>query len=154
MIVTFTTRMPIAETMQFEATYEPSLQMDLEEKSSLVAESLAAWMFVDGVLAGEIYGAQPALLNDTIPDTPKSDPRMIYCYSTTLLPAFRRRGLSKILVAYWNGLARGAGFTKVDGHATSPAMVAVRAFFGARFGPVHPNWYETNRTAHYYECDL
>jgi GNAT superfamily N-acetyltransferase len=111
-------------------------------------------MLVDGLLAGETYGATPANLDEKTPDVPQNDPLCIYCYSSTVLPQFQGRGLSKLLVAYWNGLARGSGFTKVVGHATDPRIVAVRSFFGVRFGAVHPNWYGTTRTARYYEGDL
>jgi GNAT superfamily N-acetyltransferase len=146
--------MPVAETMCFEDVYENSLRLDRDEKTEIISNGVATWMLVDGMLAGEIYGVTPAHLDEDTPDVPKNDPRSIYCYSTTLLPQFQGRGLSKILVAYWNGLARGAGFEKVIGHATSPGIVAVRAFFGARFGATHCNWYGTTRTARYYECEL
>jgi GNAT superfamily N-acetyltransferase len=155
MKVTFTQSMPISETMCFDDVYERSLQMDVAEKTDLLARSsVAVWMLVDGVLAGECYGAPTAKFDEDIEDVTDYGPHSLYCYSTTILPRFQGLGLSKILVAYWNGLASGHGFRNVCGHATSPAMVAVRAFFGARFGAVHEHWYETNRTAHFYEQAL
>jgi GNAT superfamily N-acetyltransferase len=152
MKVTFTQSVPIAETMMFDDVYEESLQLDVAEKVDLLGRNaLAVWMRVDGVLAGECYGAPPSMFDEPIEDVTDYDPRSLYCYSTTILPRFQGLGLSKILVAYWNGVALGRGFHKVCGHATSPAMVAVRTFFGARFGAVHERWYETNRTARFYE---
>jgi hypothetical protein len=140
--------------MSFEKLYESNLQLDEDYKAEIISNGVAVWMFVDGILAGETYGLTPSLLGETIEDVPAEAPRTIYCFSTTLQRQFQRKGLSKILVAYWNGLARGHGFEKVLGHATSPGMVAVRSFFGAKFGAVHPNWCGTKRTAHFYECDL
>ncbi len=143
--------MPIADTMCFDAVYEENLQMDEAEKQDILRDGLASWMFVDGMLAGEIYGVSAAAVDEDVEDLTGNDSRTIYCYSTTILPAFQGKGLSKILVARWNGMAAGAGFDKITGHATSPAMVRVRAFFGARFGAVHHKWYDTDRTAHFYE---
>jgi GNAT superfamily N-acetyltransferase len=153
-IVTFRTRMPIRETMCFEDAYEESLQLDEEEKRRIIDDGVAVWMFVDSVLAGECYGLTPAKLNEDVPDVPRNEPLSIYCYSSTVLPQFQGRGLSKLLVAYWNGLVRGKGFTKVVGHATDSRIATVRSSFGVRFGAVRPNWFGTARTAHYYEGDL
>ena len=146
--------MPIRETMCFESVYEECLRLSEGDKKRIIFDGVAAWMFVDGLLAGESYGATPAKLDAEMPDVPQNDSLCIDCYSSTVLPQFQGRGLGKVLVAYWNGLARGSGFTKVAGHATDPRIVAVRSFFGVRFGAVHQNWYGTTRTAHYYEGDL
>jgi len=154
MIVTFRTRMPVAETMRFEHVYEDVLQLDVEAKASILDVGYGAWLFVDGRLAGETYGISPALLDEDVDDVPERDPTWLYCYSTTILPEFRGHGLSKILVAYSIGQAREAGFTTIVGHATSPAMVAVRSFFGASFGAVHQGWFGTERVAHFYRLAL
>jgi GNAT superfamily N-acetyltransferase len=151
MKVDFTQSVPVSETMCFDDVYEESLQLDVDEKTDLLARSVVVWMHVDGALAGECYGAPPGTFDEKIEDVTDYGSRSLYCYSTTILPRFQGLGLSKVLVAYWNGLAAGKGYRKVVGHATSPAMVAVRAFFGAQFGAVHVRWYETNRTAHFYE---
>jgi hypothetical protein len=154
MIVTFRTAMPIPETMGFERVYEKNLQLDASYKATIVRDGIAVWMFVDGSLAGETYGISPARIDEEIEDVPVRDPSVIYCYSTTLLPAFQGQHLSKVLCAYWLGLAKQAGFRLVAGHATSPAMVAVKAYFGASFSAVHERWYGTKRTAHFYELVL
>lgn len=154
MVITFTTQLPVADTMRFEYVYEDALQLTLEDKASILEAGYAAWLFVDGALAGETYAISPSDLVDDVVDVPLRDPRSIYCYSTTVLPPFRGRGLAKLLVAYSIAQAKQAGFTSIIGHATSPAMVAVRAFFGASFGPVHPRWYGTERTAHFYRLAL
>ncbi len=153
-VVTFATDVPLKETMVFEDVYEIQLQMDFASKYDIVSKGIVVWMFVDGALAGECYGLASLVCEAAehdIEDMPPGAADTIYCYSTTLLPPFHGRGLAKILVAYWNGLARGAGFRRVFGHATSPVMVTVRTFFGATFGAVHPNWYGTTRSAHFYE---
>jgi len=153
-VVTFKTAMPIEATMDFEREYEPELRLDLEEKKALVAAGYAVWMFVDGALAGETYAVSPTAVGDEIDDIDAIHPLMLYCYSTTILGPFRGRGLAKVLVAYSLGQLRQAGFTTIVGHATSPAMVHVRASFGARFGPVHEGWFGTRRVARLYRIDL
>ncbi len=156
-VVTFVTDVPLQQTMVFEDVYEPQLRMDIVSKFDVVSNGIVVWMFVDGELAGECYGLSALIYGEyesDFEDVPRDATDAIYCYSTTLLPQFHGRGLAKILVAYWNGLARGATFRRVFGHATSPAMVSVRAFFGATFGAVHPNWYGTKRSAHFYEQPL
>jgi hypothetical protein len=146
--------MPIAETMCFEGVYEKNLQLDEDYKATIVRDGIALWMFVDGKLAGETYGISAAAIDEEIEDIPLRDPRVMYCYSTTLLPAFQKKHLSKVLCAYWLGLVKRAGYRVVTGHATSPAMIAVKAYFGASFSTVHERWYGTMRTAKFYELVL
>jgi hypothetical protein len=154
MILTFKTKMPIAETMAFEDVYEENLRLDAPYKAQIVRDGVAVWMFVDGELAGETYGISPARIDEEIEDLPERDPAVIYCYSTTLFPKFQKRNLSKILCAYWFGLVKGAGYCVVAGHTTSPAMRAVKASFGATFSAVHEGWYGTRRVAHFYRMTL
>jgi hypothetical protein len=154
MIVTFRTEMPIAQTMSFERVYEKNLQLDQDYKTMIVREGIALWMFVDGALAGETYGISPARIDEDIEDLPVRDPSVMYCYSTTLLPAFQKKHLSKVLCAYWLGLVKAAGYRTVAGHTTSPEMTAVKAYFGAKFSAVHERWYGTSRVAHFYELAL
>jgi GNAT superfamily N-acetyltransferase len=124
------------DTMIFEALYEDDLQLDLDEKTELLRhDPLAVWVFVDQVLAGETYGLSPAqileVLGEEIPDIDPSDDRSIYCYSTTIVPTFRGRGLGTLLKAFWLGMVMGRGRTRVIGHATSPAMYQIDKHFGA-----------------------
>jgi GNAT superfamily N-acetyltransferase len=140
--------------MCFEAVYEPNLRLELAEKTAIVRNGIAVWMYVDGAIAGETYGISPAKIDDDIEDLRGADPSVMYCYSTTVLPAFQRRRLSKVLCAYWLGAVKQAGYRLVAGHATSPAMIAVKAYFGASFSAVHERWYGTERTATFYELTL
>jgi GNAT superfamily N-acetyltransferase len=153
MTVTFSTCEPVEATMIFEEVYEPELQFDKAEKAELIDYDCAVWMYVDGVLVGECLGVPCDLLDVHDPDY-LTDARCIYCFGTTLLPRFQGRGLAKLLVAYWNGYVKGLGFSTVYGHATSPAMLRVRKFFGAQVDDIIGHWYETERTAYHYEQPL
>ena len=141
--------MPLSETMEFEDAYEPELTMDLDEKTRFLAHpgTIALWMFVDGALAAETYGAPGD-------DAPRTAGRAIACNSTTILPAFRQRGFAKILKAYWLGMVRAAGYTSVTGYATTPAMLAVNAAFGAVVTARIDRYAGTSRTAHHYVLTL
>jgi hypothetical protein len=76
MVVTFRTRMPVAETMRFEHVYEDVLQLDVEAKASILDAGYGAWLFVDGTLAGETYGISPALLDEDVDDVPEREIRL------------------------------------------------------------------------------
>lgn len=147
MILTFKTDVPLELTMMFEECYEPELQMDIEEKREVCKH--AAWLYAYGVIAAEIYGAAiKDVLEEKIPDCDKELPDTIYCYSVTVLPKYRKKGLASILHAYWMGMLQG---NTIVGHATSEEMVKLAVKFGAVFfGPPHKNWYGTNRTAYFY----
>jgi len=140
--------------MCFDDVYEENLRLDEGEKQSILDNGIAVWMFVNEALAGETYGICPTNLDEAIEDYDGTDPGVIYCYSTTLLPEFQGLRLGKILKAFWLGQCKERGFHKVIGHATSPAMVEVNRFFGATFSAVHENWYETGRVARFYELPL
>lgn len=154
MTVTFSDSVPLAESMCFEDVYEENLRLDRGEKQTIIDDAIAVWMFVDGALAGETYGISPRKLDEPIEDYDGGGHGVIYCFSTTMLPSFRRKGLGKILKAFWLGRCKESGFEKVIGHATSPAMVEVNRFFGATFGAIHRGWYGTRRVAHFYELPL
>jgi GNAT superfamily N-acetyltransferase len=154
MIVTFRPEHPLEQTMVFEDQYEPELRLSLDEKRDLLHDAIATFMFVDGALAGETYGVSIPDSGEEIEGYDMRDAGIVYCYSTTVLPAFQGRGLSRVLCAYWLGLVKQAGFRLVLGHATSPAMIAVKRFFGARLITSHEGWYGTARVAHFYELPL
>ena len=149
-VLSFRTSMPIGETMDFEALYEPQLAMELEEKTALLREpgAIALWMFVGGILAGETYGAPAPRAAPSANDLEVVS--VIDCYSTSLLPPFQGRNLAKILKAYWFGMARAAGHTHVAGQATTPAMLAVNLAFGAVVRGTRERYYGTSRTAYEY----
>lgn len=158
MTIKFAPFLPIAETMVFEESFEESLRLDAEDKIPILATGVAAWLFVDGVLAGETYGISPRALmivaDDEIEDCDPSDDSSVYCYSTAILPAFRGRGLAKLLKAYWLGRVSERGFRRVVGHSTSPEMMTINRAFGCHEITEHANWYETDRTAIFYEIPI
>jgi hypothetical protein len=152
MKIMFNSHLPVTKTMAFEAVFEPGLRLDLRYKRSIIKNGIAAWMFVDDVLAGETYGIRPRDLGEEIEDVEKRDLDSIYCYSTTILPKFQGRGLAKILKAYWLGMV--APISTVVGHSTSPGMVKINELFGAKHTVKHANWYGTRREAWFYRIQL
>ena len=154
MVLRFRTEIPLAETMVFEDVYEEALRMDARFKALVVKQGVALWMFVDGELAGETYGVSPAALGADPEHPDAHDPSVIWCWSTTLLPPFQGRGLSRILCAYWLGMVRNSGFRTVKGQATTPAMLTVKRSFGAVVTETEPNYAGTARTAHHYTLAL
>lgn len=95
MKITFKDNVNVSETMVFDELFEESLQLDEEEKLTLLQQSTAAvWMLVDGKLAGETYGIPLDKLAEKIEDCEDNyDSATVYCYSTALLTEFRGRGL-------------------------------------------------------------
>jgi hypothetical protein len=160
-MLTFTSSFNLNRSIElFDSLYEEELQLDHDDKSELleVCRGQIAYLFLNGKVVGETYGASPAwlfqMLDDDIPDTNRSG-NSCYCYSTTIVPAYQGFGFGKILKAYWLGLCRAKGFVRVCGHATSEGAIKLNKGFGAVFvGHPHLNWEGTTRTAHYYEIDL
>lgn len=146
MILQFKTDVPLELTMMFEDCYEPELAMTLEEKREVC--KIPVWLYVNGLIAGEIYGAFVDDIEEPIPDVGVADRKSVYCYSVTVLPQYRRRGLGSILHAYWLGMCHGK---TVIGHATSDEMMSLASKFCARFFNSHANWYGTNRIATFYK---
>jgi hypothetical protein len=137
--------------MMFESCYEKELRLSLGDKEELLAQATVTWLFVDGQLAGETYGLPERLLNDDErEDIMEEYSGAAYCYSTTILPPFQRRGLSKILKAYWLGQIKGQGYELVCGHATSDSAIKLNTGFGAVFGNKHTDWYGSGRDAVFY----
>lgn len=156
MIVTFTSYVPVRATLVFEDIFEEELQLEEKEKVELLGSALARWMYVDGELAGETYGVQLNYLHEKIEDCEKESLDTVYCYSTALLPKFRRKGLGAILKAYWLAVAKERGVRRVVGHATSEQAKKLNEMFGANFdyGSQHLNWFGTKRTAIFYWINL
>ena len=141
-LITFTNVEP-EDTQAFEDQYEEKLQMDEYEKQEVLFGGFSVWMYVDGVLAGEAYGKLVKDMDEEIEDREAlSD--AFYIYSFTILPAFQKAGLGKILFAYMLGRLQGM---KVVMHATSPGMVRLGELFGFSKGAVHDGWYNTPRQA-------
>lgn len=134
--------------MVFEKQYEETLRLSLAEKTTMRDLGwFAVWMFIDGALAGETHGARLSVLDEKIEDCAEEPMGTIYCYSTTLLPPFRGRGLAEALKAFWLGMTYPA---TIVGHATSPAAWRLNEKFGAVEVRRHDGWYETNREAVFY----
>ncbi len=158
----------LEETMQFEHLLEGELQMDEEGREDLNANRVnsSTWLYVDGKLAGEQMlvpavdflpcGREPWDLPEINQLTESPDaPYCLYVYSTALLPEYQNLGLGRILCTYVLGYVRGLGFDKIIcGHATSPAMVALRQELGATFGPSHEDWFGSGRIANFYVITL
>lgn len=164
MQITFKHYLDAKSTQAFETVYEPGLQLEDEDKNWLIQHGLAAWLLVDGKLAGETYGAvvRDILEEETPEEYEGSDlewytdvcdyPEALYCYSTTVLPEFQGKGLGQLLKAHWLGLASPLG-VKTIGHSTSPQMKAINSKFGANHLCRHTKWYGTDRVAWFYEVD-
>jgi GNAT superfamily N-acetyltransferase len=146
----------IGLSLCFDRLYEKELQISEEEKQDLLKGAIRAFMFVDGKLAGESYGKQLKDLDEEIPDCSGLDPRSIYCYSTTIMPAMRGKGLAKLLKAYWLGMCRGeARDCQIVGHSTSEQMKHINELFGANHAPEpHENWFGSKRKAWFYKMPL
>ena len=159
MTITFDDNPRGHDTAVFEAAYEPALRLDPAFKVQVLrASDTTVYMFVDGVMAGETYGASPSALglwaDEELEDTNPFDRASCYCYSTTVLPAFQGKGLGKLLKAFWLGKAAGRGYDRVLGHATSEGIVGLLRGFGAEFSTVHKNWQGSPRTAVFYTISL
>jgi GNAT superfamily N-acetyltransferase len=138
--------MPIKDTMDFELVFEPELRMGIEDKIDLLQSCAVAWLFVDGELAGEIYGAGHTDFDEEIPDVDHSDDTAVYLYSAAILPKFEGKGLSKIMMAHWLGLVADQ-YEVVTAHCTHEAMTAICKGFGAEFFGTHHNWFDSGREA-------
>lgn len=134
---------PVDETAIFENPFHPNLQHSRSEKVEFFKDPqlVAAWMYEDDVLVGEMYG---------LPDEEDAD--CLYCHSSSVLGMGKGRGT--LLKAHWLGLAKGLGFKRVAGHARPGASQALNRKFGAQFIEECPDWYETGETYGYYILEL
>lgn len=146
--------------MVFEECFDPELRLTFDEKDKIVDAGAGIWMFVDGKLAGETYGATPAAiyerLGEEIDDCHVDDECSFYVYSTCILPRYRGLVLAPVLMAFFQGflthkLRPRWVHDKLIGHATTPRMMVLRGMFGATFGATHEHWCGSERTAVYYE---
>jgi hypothetical protein len=154
----------VKDTMIFEELFEEKLRLGLEEKRTILNHAYAVWMFVNGKLVGETFGAHPKDLyrfaGDSIEDTDPDDDANIYCYTTNILKPFQGRYLAPLLMVHFQGFLVAALrprciFESIIGHTTTPRMKALRQMFGANFtGSTHENWCGSERTAEYYEQRL
>ncbi len=153
-MITFKSKMPIKETMMFEDIFEPELRLGVEDKADLLASCVTVWMFVDGKLAGEIYGVRHTDFDEEIPDVSHAEPGMFYLYSAALLPEFEGRSLAKILMSNWLGRIAGLGVDVVTCHCTHPAMTHLAETFGGKLLNKHENWFDSGREATFCKIDL
>ena len=155
MPITFRTDLPIAEAMAFEGCLPPSLRISSpERKTQLISNGVAAWISVDGVLAGECYGAPASFAQD--PDIAQfaSDAACICVFGCEIFDQFRQRGLSKTLFAYWMALCQARGFTSVVGHAAHDAMLVTVQTYGAEVLVERPGWGGIDGTASLFRLTL
>lgn len=161
----FTDRWPLRETLVFERRYHPNLAYSLGDKRALLREAgvLVVWMYEPGRqrrLIGESYGAPVRVFLGEDDDEGKDDvrpfakERVLYVYSTTVLPQDEGRGFGRILKAYLLGRAVEAGYRWVVGHAKEGASVALNQRFGAKLGRRHPNWADTGEPYRFYALKL
>ena len=152
--VRFSGNVKLEDTMLFESEYHENLQMDLNEKREIVERSIVVWMFLGDKLVGETYGIPTVELEDLegskVVDVEASEDS-IYCYSTTILLPWQRKGFGKILKAFWLGMVNVA-FSLVVGHAGD--CLALNLLFGAKPLVERKNWYDTGKTYTYYEINL
>jgi len=145
--------------MVMEECFHPNLRGSLYLKRETLKYCChTVWLFANGELIGETYGAQVSelLLHDSLPglDTVRIDKdKTIYIYSTAIRPAWQGEGLGKILKAYSLGLLRGY-FKTVLGHAKEGASIALNQFFGAEIKQRFDNWYDTGQPYYFYKMDL
>ena len=145
---------------RFESEYEDAMQ---ETDANLTYLGFAGHNMVlwdDGEPVAHTVGISVARMpgeadEDSKPwNDLKFNTECLYIYSTTVRADFQGKGLGKLLCAYYAGYKKAQGFKTLIGHATSPAMVAVRQWMGASFGPVHANWCASERKAHFYVQQL
>jgi hypothetical protein len=137
--------------MAFEREHHPNLRLSLREKHELLKRAVVIWMLVDGKLAGETYGM--ALDGkDEMPGCPR-DPSSIYCYSTTILSKYKRKGYGAILKAAFIGRVS-QDFRRIYGHARPGASQALNVKFGARLGKTFKNWFGTGENYRVYVLEL
>jgi GNAT superfamily N-acetyltransferase len=152
-------------TERFENEYEEELREEPEVREEIIRHGLVVNMFLDDVLVGECFGITPyeyaAVIDegqgyyredDAITDVSMTDNESVYVWSTTLVPQFRGLGYGKKLREEFARYASSKGYAKLVGHATSKSMVCLAESMGAIFrkSAVHPNWFGTDRTAHFY----
>ena len=152
MMIKFTKQVRIEDSMVFEGYYEPGLKLSLEEKQDILEHGIYIYMLLDGQLAGEAYGAMLCDLDEEIEDCAGESPWSIYCYSTTILPPFQRKGWGTILKAFWLGQCREHTDSEwIIGHSTSPIIHSMNERFGAEHTVRHEKWYDTTRVAWFYK---
>jgi len=145
---------PFEDAAIFEKVYHENLQMEPDEKKELFKHSIAVLMYVDDELVGETYGIPTQELEEEIPNVTK-DAQTIYCYSNTIIPSHQHFGWGKIMKAFWMGFVKAKGFKKVVGHTNmQTGSDILNAFFGARFGQIHKDWYGTGTPYVAYEIEL
>jgi len=80
--------------------------------------------------------------------------RISYVLSVGLVKDFQKKGIGNFLRCYAQGYLKGLGYTKLCGHASSPAQIHIVQKFGGRVLTEYRNWGNSGRTALFYECDL
>jgi hypothetical protein len=140
--ITFRFKYAVSRTMAFESEHHQNLRLTLRDKRDLLKRAVVIWMLEDGKLVGESYGL-PLDGKDEMPGCPR-DPRSLYCYSTTILGNYQRKGYGAILKAAFIGRVS-RDFKRIYGHARPGASQALNKKFGARFGKTYKDWFHTGQ---------
>ena len=151
MPITFKFKYPIGRTMAFEREHHKNLRLTLRDKRDLLKRAVVIWMFEDSNLVGEAYGL-PLDGKDEMPGCPK-DPHSLYCYSTTILRKYQRKGYGAILKAAFIGRVS-RDFHRIYGHARPGASQALNKKFGARFTKTYRDWFQTGQDYRLYVLPL
>ena len=156
MKIRFKDNVSVTDSMIFESCYEDGLKMNFDEKSDIISRTngFSIWMLVDDILVGECYGVRLSNMDEEIEDCDDLAANTIYCYSLTIMPAYQRCGLGRLLFAYWIGMCRNRT-PLIVWHATSNPMRRLSDLFGAiHTGDKHEKWYKTDRTAGFYRYEF
>jgi GNAT superfamily N-acetyltransferase len=162
LVLAFARTWDLRQTMAFEAVYHPNLRLSLAEKIEQLVGAECVWLYDARTqeLIGETYGVPVrAALFDEDEDgdadvRPYRNRRALYTFSTTILPAFQRQSLGRILKAFFLGIASEAGYSLVLGHAREGGSVRLNETFGAQIGTAHPDWCGTGETYYFYALQL
>jgi ribosomal protein S18 acetylase RimI-like enzyme len=141
------------DMLRLEEEYEECLREDDETLLSLMDTGRVSCVYVDGHLAGMTLGERIGEMDADFPDCAPYIHRhdVLYICMTTIFKQYQNMGLGKLLTAYFMGSARARGFNLIIGHATSDSMRKVRAWSGAKFGAEHADWFQSGRTATFFE---
>ena len=164
MIITFSTDVPIEQTMVFDQEcFHPNLQLKIDEKISFFRHAYKAFLFVDGDIAGETFAVRVPVLGEDIEgcdfldhntDILQTPQQTAYVYSTAILPAYQGKGLSKLLKAYLLGMLKQAGILHVIGHAREGASLRLCEQFGGAKLMSFDDWYGTGERYWLYHLKL
>lgn len=125
-----------------------------DRKQQLIGHGVAVWVFKDGELVGECYGAPASFAQD--PDIMQygDDPEALCMFGCCVFPTYQGQGYAKLILSYWLALAKVKGFGTVVGHAAHPAMAQAVRTFGAEILAERENWGGSGRVGHLFRITV